>query len=247
MRFEITYYEILDSTNSFLQRLLATKSPKEGTVIWADHQTEGRGQRGRVWEAPPALGLSFSVLLKPEKLSFERSFDLSVALALGVRDGLLPWSPTAIIKWPNDILVGQDKLAGILIELQWLGRQAQNAIIGIGININQSHETGLVDKATSLFLATGQQYDREEVLKSVLAAIDKRYTSLLAGETALLRADYEAILYGKDAIKNFQTPEGQRFMGMIEGIETDGRIRIKDENTGAIKRFAVGEVYTSRS
>ena len=129
----------VDSTNTYLKTLCENEILPEGTVVIAESQYAGRGQRSNTWESEPGKNIIMSLIFYPGFLSANRQFLLSQAVALALQEfisNLLPEEKTSI-KWPNDIYVGDKKIAGILIESSWMGNQVKNSIVGIGININQ--------------------------------------------------------------------------------------------------------------
>jgi BirA family biotin operon repressor/biotin-[acetyl-CoA-carboxylase] ligase len=161
------------STNDAAKKWAQEGAP-DGAVIVADHQTAGRGRLGRSWHSPPGVNLYLSRI-------YRNSFDLlPLQGALATREAIqsyLPSDLTAAIKWPNDILVGEYKVAGILCELL-----EDAAIIGIGINVNTTGFPGdLRRPASSLRILTGAEQDREAVLKSILERLD--YWKSNSGET----------------------------------------------------------------
>ena len=130
----------IDSTNKFAHNLISKTNPIEGTAIRADEQTAGRGQFGSKWQANPRENITISIILCPKFLLVKQQFLLNAAMALGVYDfinEIIGYSSELTIKWPNDIYVGNQKIAGILIENSIQQDVINNSIIGIGLNINQ--------------------------------------------------------------------------------------------------------------
>lgn len=128
-----------DSTNIHLTQLAQDNNLPEGTVVNAAFQTHGKGQRNNSWEAEKGMNITFSVLYKPHFLPLSKHFLLSKAISLGVFDYLNCICAEVKVKWPNDIYVGNKKIAGILIENSIKGNNIYQSVIGIGININQSN------------------------------------------------------------------------------------------------------------
>ena len=132
----------VDSTNRYTRDDADNLWNKHGengfVVITATHQTAGRGQRGNIWSSNAGENLLISILVRPgEALEVKRQFLLSQAVALAMHDAMLHYDIDTRLKWPNDIYVGNRKLAGILLELDYAGRYVEQAIIGIGLNVNQ--------------------------------------------------------------------------------------------------------------
>ena len=133
----IKFHKELTSTNDQAFMLLKTINPVEGTVIYADFQKAGRGQKDNKWESEKGKNLLLSIILYPTSIRPEDQFYLSMAVSLGICDFIDSFFPGSKIKWPNDIYINDDKIAGILIENSVMGETIESTIAGIGININQ--------------------------------------------------------------------------------------------------------------
>ena len=161
----------VESTNTYAMGMLRNVNVMEGTVVYTDHQSRGKGQRGASWNSAVASNITASVILRPAFLESGESFFLSKISALALYDVLtdvLNSSQYDIkIKWPNDMLVDSRKIAGILIENTYNQQQIQYSVMGIGLNVNQADFGPLSGIATSLKLLTGQQHDRKEVLEKL--------------------------------------------------------------------------------
>ena len=179
------FFNRLDSTNNYAAMLLQGDEWTEGTVIVADEQTLGRGRHQRSWESEPGANLLCSILLKPHFIRPDESFLLNMVASVGVFDCLAEWAIPASIKWPNDVFHGTDKVSGILIETQIRGQQLGAAIIGIGININQTrfNRAG----ATSMQLITGRPFLRHRVLERLCANFEAAYLLCRANTNALVQ------------------------------------------------------------
>lgn len=170
--------EILESTDSTNDRCheRSDQSDTNGLVIIAEHQRSGRGQRGRVWSAPPYSSLLFSVLLYPKNELASAPF-LTAWAASAVAEVLRDWSLDARIKWPNDVLIDGRKICGILVE------QRIATVVGIGLNVAIKPDEFPDDlrlPATSLEVETGRQIDRTELFNTVLDRLDTSYQSALS-------------------------------------------------------------------
>ena len=132
-------FDEISSTNDWLIERISTQKFHEGTVVLASFQTKGKGQRGSEWLSQANKSLTFSVLLKPSFLLPIHAFDLSICVALALSVSLNKLRLGFKIKWPNDIYFQDKKIAGILIENQMSQSVYQNAIVGIGLNVNQVH------------------------------------------------------------------------------------------------------------
>lgn len=175
------YYPSLSSTQD-AARDEAEGGAAEGTTVLADQQTAGRGRLGRQWVSPPGANLYFSVVLRPSTEHLRlltMIWPLAICEAVEEVTGL-----RALVKWPNDVLVGPRKLAGVLVECDFRNGGVSHAIAGIGINVNldvSAHE-GIPDTATSLMSELGRQVGREELLAAVLGRFEKLYDSARRGE-----------------------------------------------------------------
>ena len=173
-------YRSLTSTQTVARAWSAEGEP-EGTVVLADHQTEGRGRRGRRWTAPRGTALLFSVILHPA-LTLARWPEIPLAAGCAVAEGLEAVAPvSAKLKWPNDVLVDGSKLAGILAE--GAAGIAPHVVLGVGVNVSQCDAdwpTDLAGRARSL-AGLGLTVSREELLTAILARLDVWYGLLHGG------------------------------------------------------------------
>ncbi len=212
------------STNSLALELCQQSCPVEGTVVITSKQTSGRGQRGNSWESEPGKNLTFSLILKPTFLAIKNQFLLSIVTSLAIRDYLTQLLETAVqIKWPNDILVNEFKICGILIENQLEGDRFSSVIVGIGLNINQTQFSS--PSATSLAILSDSSFDLQDQLTAVLSAIESRYLQLRHNYVDQLRDEYLANLYRLHKHASFLAG-GQRFNGEISGVDEYGRLRV---------------------
>lgn len=231
---EITELESVDSTNSYATELLKHRRLTEGHVVWAKRQTQGRGQRGNVWESEPGSNVTLSVILYPTFLPPGKQFYLTQAISLGVCDFVSYYlnrcgaQRPVFIKWPNDIFAGDQKIAGILIENSLRGAQIAAAVTGIGINVNQSVFNSPNDP-TSLRLLTGHTFDIRACVHDLCAFIEPRYLQLRAGKIALLQEEYHSRMYRMDEWSYYRA--GDRvFAGRISGVTDEGRLLVDAES-----------------
>jgi BirA family transcriptional regulator, biotin operon repressor / biotin---[acetyl-CoA-carboxylase] ligase len=205
----------------------------EGAIALADFQTAGRGRLGRTWEAPPGTALLLSILLKPPAdLPLPQ---LALVAGAAVADALELLTELSVqIKWPNDVMLRRQKVAGILAEAR-----DGAVVVGIGLNLNQTPEQ-LPDRAGSLRTATGREWERDEVLGAVLEALAGRYEAWLTGG---LDAVYDG-LGPRDFLRGRRVSVNGT-SGTAEMIDRDGRLRI---SVGDCKVIAIesGEVVYER-
>lgn len=220
--------------------MIACADPTEGLLVITDNQTAGRGQRGNVWEAKSGENLTASLILKPSFLPASGQFWLNIAISLGIHDALLPLVGRALrIKWPNDIYVGDQKLGGILIENTVHGYNLAWAVVGVGLNVNQT-EFGY-STATSLQLQAPlpQSYDLPGLLSRICETLEQRYLQLRSGQREALKVGYLQILYRYQEEHSFEA-NGQLFRGVITGVDESGRLAITSR--GQVRHFGFKEV-----
>ena len=228
----------LPSTNAYAQELLAKSKPIEGTVISAAAQTQGRGQIGSKWESPAGQSLSLSVVLYPHFLTAQQQFSLNIMTALALRDALAPYARSVVeVKWPNDVFLGGNKVAGILIQNQLAGSRVQHSIIGTGVNVNQPGFPEGLPLATSLSLDTGTEHDPERLASDYLLALEQRYLQLRAGQHSRLIRDYYQHLIGYQSPRQYALPDGKVITAEIAGVDKSGKLLLRRE--GKLEAFGL--------
>lgn len=226
------------STNSYLYDLNTALQLFEGLVVRAKSQTQGKGQRGNLWVAEPNKNLTFSLLLKPN-LNIPDQFMLSKVIALGLHDFLLSLNLKDVsIKWPNDIWVGKNKIAGILIENTLKNNKINTAIVGVGLNVNQIHFNESLN-ATSLQKELNITIDVDTILNELLAFLEKRYLMLKALNYQKINADYLSNLLGYNTELNYIVYNIQQ-KGIIRGVNSLGLLQL--EIDGDLKEFDLKEL-----
>lgn len=181
---EIIVLEQTGSTNDAILQI-ANANSKEGLVVFAEHQTAGRGQRGNQWESAAGKGLWFSILLRP-KIDLANSPQLTTWAAEAVSGAIQnEFSLIPTIKPPNDVQIDGRKIAGVLVEMRAQEKAAHLAIAGIGVNVNQSREDfpkELQSRAISLAMALGKQIDRQSFAVALLRKLDRTYREKFVSE-----------------------------------------------------------------
>ena len=188
--------DAVGSTNDYASELLSRGLKREkvfeGTVVYALSQRAGKGQRGKKWESEPFKNLTFSIVFYPSFLSAQEQFMLSKAVSLGICDYVSSViNKEAKIKWPNDIKVGNEKIAGILIENSIRNNEIMHSIVGIGLNVNQTGFGKNIPNPTSLKLITGKNIDLEVCLGDLCSYLEARYLQLKSGKSKKINEDYE--------------------------------------------------------
>lgn len=225
-----------DSTNTVAAEWSTKQGVPEGTVVITHRQEAGRGQRGNSWESQPGMNLTFSIILHPKTPSAD-FFDLNLAVSLAVYDALNPFAPGRVaVKWPNDIMFSNRKICGILIENTISSGLITRSVAGIGVNVNQ--ESFTVSTATSLRAETGNTYDLNELLASILRSVETRYMQAKTAPSQL-RSRYLDCLYRRHVQHKFQSGN-EVFHGMIDGVDSSGRLQI-NTSTG-MRTFATKEI-----
>ncbi len=162
--------DVAASTNTLMREAVALYD--HGDVLVARAQTAGRGQRGNSWEAEPGKNLTFSLMLRPRAIRPADAFVLSMAVSVGIVKALRRLTGLEVkLKWPNDVYVGDLKLAGILIENAFGSSGISHSVVGIGLNVNQERFVSDAPNPVSMAMLSGREFDREEVLAAVVADI----------------------------------------------------------------------------
>ncbi len=230
----------VDSTNVYASRLLKHDNPKEGTVILADYQHYGRGQRGNSWESEKGMNLTFSFILKPDFLEARKQFYLLMSISLGIIDALYKVEVHPFIKWPNDIFINQRKTGGILIENFLSGNKLMAVIAGIGINVNQISFSFAGSMATSLRTETGNYFNRDELFQLTLKNLNKWVNALYRREFGLIYKTYLIHLWLYNQWADFADAK-EKIRGCIRGVSEEGQLMIEDEQ-GKIRIYGFKEI-----
>lgn len=220
----------VDSTNKQAMEAAAQGAP-EGAYFTADEQTAGRGRADHTWHSPAGTGVYVSVVLRP---TFEPNDALWLSLIAGLAVRVAIETVTSItpdLRWPNDIMLGEKKMGGILTELTTEAGRIQHAVIGIGLNINQSEfPPELRSLATSLRVETDREWPREEILNALLAALCDEYQRLVRepGARADIIRRFEAYSsYARGAQVEIDDHGAAQFSGMTMGLDERGFLRVK--------------------
>jgi BirA family biotin operon repressor/biotin-[acetyl-CoA-carboxylase] ligase len=231
----------IDSTNTFLKQLATSEVVENFTVVSAEHQTNGKGQRGSEWLIESGKNLTFSVLYSKIANSKTNLFTLNVIVALSVVEGLQKISSKEFkIKWPNDILAENKKIAGILIENSIKSQTEVQSIIGIGINVNQENFENL-PQASSLCLLEQQFFDKDLLLKNVVDQLENNLEQLNQLSEAYFWEKYHNYLFKKNIVSTFEDSNGNRFVGKIIKVTSEGKLKVQLENDSEID-FDIKEV-----
>ncbi|WP_376777249.1 biotin--[acetyl-CoA-carboxylase] ligase [Flavobacterium covae] len=230
----------IDSTNDFLKKLSQNQSLENFTVVTAQSQWKGKGQMGSSWCTEKDKNLITSILVNKIIDHTVTIFDLNIAVAISIKETLEKYQiPDLSIKWPNDIMSGNKKISGILIENYFKENQQVESIIGIGLNINQENFSNL-PKASSLKCITGKEYDIEEILFMLLNQLNKNLEKLKTDKEQLWNY-YHNYLFKINKPAVFENKKSKKFMGIIRGVTQNGLIEIMMEDD-IIQTFDIKEI-----
>lgn len=235
------------STNAVLAARARAGAPA-GVVLVAEHQTAGRGRLDRVWVTPPRAALTFSVLLEPARVPAERWPWLPLLAGIAVSEGVRRVAEVdTSLKWPNDVLVGDHKLAGILVERVDTPTGAM-AVVGVGLNVSLTAAELPVATATSLLLAGARTTDRSVVLREVLRSLEALYVQWQADEGDASRGLLESYVRRCGTLGRrvrVELPTGEQLVGEATGVDGDGRLEVRTEAGARI--LGAGDVVHVRS
>jgi BirA family transcriptional regulator, biotin operon repressor / biotin---[acetyl-CoA-carboxylase] ligase len=236
----LLFFKNLTSTNSYASGILKHENLQEGTIIYTNHQSEGKGNSGNVWESEDGKNLLISVILFPSFIWPAHQFFISMTISLGICDFLNRYIPECTIKWPNDIYVKNDKIAGILIECAVIAENIESCIVGIGLNINQDKFLSAAPNPVSLTQLTGTKYDLRECLNLLASDLDRRYKQLIAGNRAEINKEYVSKLYRLNKWSQFKDING-KCTGKILNTGDFGRLKIEMKK-GGIREYSFKEI-----
>lgn len=238
----VVFFNTIGSTND-LALALASDPDADGTVVMADEQTAGRGRHGRSWFSPPASGLYVSVVFQPSTAGVDSGQAMTLlTLAAGVALSEAIEAATGLrvdIKWPNDLVVGPRKVAGILAETA--RNDLATIVLGYGINVRETrYPSDLGRRPTSIESELGRSVDRSALCVETLAALARRYRDLLSGRfDAILDSWRSRAPASRGAHVTWSTPTGP-LSGVTEGIDERGALLVRTSQ--GIERIVGGEV-----
>jgi BirA family biotin operon repressor/biotin-[acetyl-CoA-carboxylase] ligase len=237
---KLFFFDNLPSTNTYAAKLLKNSDLPEGSVVYTNYQSAGRGQMGNKWESEEGKNLLISIVLFPSMINPADQFLISMTVSLGICDFLKRYISVCAIKWPNDIYVNNDKIAGILIENSIMGDKIKNTISGIGLNINQEKFLSKAPNPVSLSLLTGSGYDLATCLNQLASDLDKRYKQLISEHFAEIKHEYISQLYRLNILSKYRDRSGI-FTGRIITVTDNGRLQIERKH-GNISEYSFKEV-----
>lgn len=232
----------MDSTNNYASKLLQTTTVLEGTLIKTDFQTGGKGHFGSKWFSSAGKNVLISIVLNPSWLTGSHLTTFNKAIALAVQNTISEFlSEDVFIKWPNDILVGNKKISGILIENTFKGSGISHSIVGIGININESQFPESLSSATTMLATTGKKFDVQEIITILRDNLAFWYQQLYDGEFDMVISAYHQKLFGVGQWMLFKDNNNVQFFGQVQEVDALGNLVILEQN-GTLRSFAHKEV-----
>ena len=237
----VVYYDEIDSTNNRAKEA-GDNGAAHGTLFVADMQVAGKGRRGRVWKSPSGSSIYMTILLYPD-IPPVKAPQLTLIMAIAVAEGIREVTGLETkIKWPNDIVVNGKKICGILTEMGTNGVKINYVLIGVGINVNlKEFPEEMQDKATSLILEGGHEYDRNQVIAQVMKYFEINYEKFIQTcDFTHLLDDYHRILANLN--QPVRVIDGDRsFEGICRGIDEKGELLVERQNKEVVK-VSAGEV-----
>jgi len=232
----ILYYSTVTSTNE-IAMMEAERGEQQGTVVIADEQTAGRGRLKRTWLTPEG-NIALSVVLYPE-IRILQSLIMMASLAVSHSIETVTSLETQI-KWPNDVLINGRKVCGILIESDVRNEKVHYAILGIGINVNAGKNvlSGVQTPATSIYLETGKEMSRLQIIRGLLKSMDNLYHTISSGGSVFNEWRDRLVTLGKEV----RVTSGEEiFEGIAELVDTDGSLLVRSPD-GSLNRVLAGDV-----
>lgn len=215
---KIVHLKEVDSTNGYVMR--EAERLDAPVLVSAHTQTAGRGQRGNHWESEPGKNLTFSVLYRPEHFPAIEQFAISEAVALAIVDFLKSEGIAAMVKWANDIYVGDRKICGILIQHALMGSEISHTVIGAGINVNQLRFVSDAPNPVSMAQLTGESYNLAYLEKKVALCLERRLAEISTHEGRKSLHD--------EFLRNIWRMDGNLYAYVDTSTATPFRARIKD-------------------
>ena len=218
--------DAIDSTNSYLKKIILEKDISDYTIVTANFQTEGKGQLGYMWESEDSKNLLCSIYKKDLGIKVEDQFVLSMLVSLSIIRTLEKLNlPKLYIKWPNDIMSDNKKICGILVENMVKQNSIKESVIGIGLNVNQDTFKNLPN-ATSIKKIKGVAFNIDELLNDLANNIKKQFIDFNQSKIDLIFRQYEDVLYRMNIPSTFKNSEGDVFTGFIKGVNNLGRLKV---------------------
>jgi BirA family biotin operon repressor/biotin-[acetyl-CoA-carboxylase] ligase len=234
------FFPSIGSTNDHAMSLAREGAP-HGTLVLAEEQTEGKGRAERPWFTPANSALALSLLLRPTGIPLEAIGDLTALGAIAVTEAFESLGIEGKIKWPNDVMLLNQKAAGVLVEGSWIGDQFEFAVLGIGINVRPESvppEEKIDIPAICVDTAVGERVDRHTLMLGVIEGVGKWLPQV--GSPALINAWNQRLAY-RGQLVIVQLPEGE-ILGEVQGVGVGGFLHLVLMD-GEVLKVAFGDVH----
>ncbi len=239
---KIIKLDAIDSTNTFLKEHLRKHSHSKAVCIWAKEQYAGRGQMGNTWDSESNKNLTFSFFTPLPDHIQKSVFVLNMLVSLSIIDVLKSFDiNNTYVKWPNDIMAVNKKIGGILVENCVHSNGSIATVVGIGLNVNQTNFTDL-PKASSIKNICNQEMDIESILEKFLVRLQSKISNYFKVDFASLKKDYEDVLFKKGKVSTFKTLDQNLFLGIIRGINNEGKLLLELEEGVRVATYDIKEV-----
>ena len=226
------HFNSINSTNEFMLSLKGNSFFKEGLIVTADHQKNGKTLNKGVWNSEKNKNILISILIQPN-ISLNKQFDLTKLISIVVYELILDFNIKSDIKWPNDILVKNRKIAGILIQNIVSNNRITHSILGLGLNVNQTNFKRYNVSPTSMKLELRKDIDCKNVVERLLNILEhklEKYRSLKSSKFL----DYKKRLFLLNRPSRYEF-NNKRFFGIIKGVDDNGLLKI--EKNGVVEKF----------
>jgi len=234
-------FDSLPSTNQYCMELLSKSNPIPFTAISADFQTQGVGQFGSTWISDQGQNVMMSIIVYPDFINVSESFKLQFLASLACVEVLTPFidGNRVSVKWPNDVLVDQKKIAGVLIRNIFMGSVIRSSVIGFGLNVNQTDYPGLNSMVTSMKAITGQEHPVPEIRRLLYEKFISLYKLLEKGSS--LKELYMMMLYGYEDPFSFYDMKDQSYKkGIILDVMGSGHLVV--DIGGVVEKYDFKEI-----
>ena len=227
----IIHLNVVGSTNDEMLRLLTVNRADvtEGTLIYADEQTNGRGQVGNRWESESGKNLLASIVLFPDFLPADHQFLVTQVGALAVRDFLTlhVGLQNVTVKWPNDVYEQDKKISGTLNEAMLMGKSMAYVILGVGVNLNQKTFSAYPANPVSALQLTKKEFDVAEAAVLLRQCVMSRYMQLVNGEEEQIRSEYLSVMYRRNGFYRYEDESGCVFSAKLVTVHSEGALELE--------------------
>lgn len=231
----------IDSTNDFLKELSKNEALENFTTVTTEQQTKGKGQMGSTWVTESGKNLIMSILIKDVISKTDQVFHLNRAVSVAIIQVLETLQlPNLAIKWPNDIMSENKKIAGILIENRFKSDTSIESVVGIGLNVNQKNFS-LLPNASSLALISNKEFEIDFLLAQIVKKIKENCMFIINNSIEKNSQLYLDYLFKKDIIMSFEDKNKNTFSGTIVGVTNEGKLEVMLDDK-SIQSYGIKEI-----